>query len=60
MKLYGIYKNGVLYKVSYEQNTPFYSSLNGAKRALMWLKKRYKEDFFLIYEFEVLSGKEVE
>ena len=60
MNLYGIYKNGVLYKVSYEQNTPFYSSLNGAKRALMWLKKRYKEDFFEIYEFEVLSGKEVE
>jgi len=34
MKLYAIYKDGALYKASYEQNTPFYSTKKGAEAAI--------------------------
>lgn len=34
MQIYGVYKDGVLQKFSYEQNTPFYMTLLGAQRAI--------------------------
>lgn len=34
MKLYAIYKDGVLYKASYDQNTPFYETIKGAEAAI--------------------------
>lgn len=34
MKIYAIYKDGKLYKASYEQNTPFYETIKGAKAAI--------------------------
>lgn len=34
MKLYALFKDGELYRASYDQNTPFYMSIKGAKKAL--------------------------
>lgn len=34
MKLYAIFKDGILYRASYKQNVPFYETEIGAKRAL--------------------------
>ena len=34
MKLYALFKDGELYRASYDQNTPFYMSITGAKKAL--------------------------
>ena len=34
MKLYAIYKDGMLYKASYDQNTPFYETIKGAEAAI--------------------------
>ena len=33
MKLYALYKDGELHRVSYKQNVPFYDTLAGAKKA---------------------------
>lgn len=40
MKLYAIYKNDVLYRASYKQNTPFYETLKGAEAAVKSLTNR--------------------
>ena len=34
MKLYALFKDGELYRASYDQNTPFYMSIKGAEKAL--------------------------
>lgn len=34
MELYALYKDGELYRASYDQNVPFYFGIEGAKRAL--------------------------
>lgn len=34
MKLYALFKDGELYRASYDQNTPFYMNIKGAEKAL--------------------------
>lgn len=34
MRLYALFKDGELYRASYDQNTPFYMNIKGAKKAL--------------------------
>lgn len=40
MKLYALYKDGELYKVSYKQNVPFYDTPAGAKKAFQHATSR--------------------
>ena len=34
MRLYALFKDGELYRASYDHNTPFYMNIKGAKKAL--------------------------
>lgn len=36
IKLYAIYKDGEIYKASFDQNTPFYETEDGARRAIQY------------------------
>ena len=36
MKLYALYKDGEIYKASFDQNTPFYETEDGARRAIQY------------------------
>ena len=36
IKLYALYKDGEIYKASFDQNTPFYETEDGARRAIQY------------------------
>lgn len=40
MKLYALYKDGEIYKASFDQNTPFYETEDGARRAFQYVTSK--------------------
>lgn len=59
MKLYAIYKDGVLYKASYDQNTPFYETIKGAEAAIKSQTNRRSLPYDMIENRKQYTEKDI-
>lgn len=60
MKLYAIYKDGMLYKTSYDQNTPFYETIKGAEAAIKSQTNRRSLPYDMITHKEKYTEKDIQ
>lgn len=60
MKLYAIYKDGMLYKASYDQNTPFYETIKGAKAAIKSQTNRRSLPYDMVTHKEKYTEKDIQ
>ena len=60
MKLYAIYKDGVLYKASYDQNTPFYETIRGAEAAIKSQTSRRSLPYDMIAHKNKYTEKDIQ
>ena len=60
MKLYAIYKDGILYKASYDQNTPFYETIKGAEAAIKSQTNRRSLPYDMIAHKNKYTEKDIQ